>query len=138
MNILKYKQAYTLLEILIVVAIIALLTVIAIPNILRVRMIANDALAQVTLRTISTAAESYSSANNGQFPADPAALTVPTPPFLNVNYCTTEPFAGSTNDCSAMSSTGYFLIAKPISMGLTGSTNYTMTTGGVLSAGGNY
>jgi len=44
---------------MIVVAIIALLAAIAIPNLLRAKISANDALAQSTLRALSTVAETY-------------------------------------------------------------------------------
>jgi len=58
------KRGFTLVEIMIVVAIIALLAAIAIPNLLRARHNANEAAAIATLRTISTAEESYRAAQN--------------------------------------------------------------------------
>ena len=66
----KMEKGFTLVEIMIVVAIIALLAAIAIPNLLRAKMTSNDALAKATLRAISTAAESFGTANNGNYPAD--------------------------------------------------------------------
>src|SRR5580692_5174367 len=85
----KMEQGFTLVEIMIVVAIIALLAAIAIPNLLRARMTSNDALAKATLRAISTAAESYGTANNGQYPvgSNLNALLTSTPPYINTDYC---------------------------------------------------
>ena len=76
------RKAFTLVEIMIVVAIIALLAAIAIPNLLRARLSANDALAQSTLRTISTAIETYATATNGDFPTSENQLFNVTPRFL--------------------------------------------------------
>jgi len=129
----KKEQGFTLVEIMIVVAIIALLAAIAIPNLLRARMTSNDALAKATLRAMSTAAESFGTANNGNFPADEAALTGATPPYLNVPYCANSPIAGFNYDCTGMSTAGYTIIATPVHVGSTGSTVLTITSGGVLT-----
>ena len=126
------KKGFTLVEIMIVVAIIALLAAIAIPNLLRAKMTSNDALAKATLRAISTAAESYGTANNGNFPVDETSLVGATPPYLNTAYCAKSPIAGYNYGCT-MTSAGYSITGTPISIGSTGSTVYTITTGGVLT-----
>ena len=128
----RMKQGFTLVEIMIVVAIIALLAAIAIPNLLRARMTSNDALAKATLRAMSTAAETYSSSNNGNYPGDMNSLTTPVPPYLNTNYVANSPVAGY-NYAVTMANTGYSITATPVKAGSTGTTIETITTGGVLT-----
>lgn len=59
MRWLRSKEAFTLVEIMIVVAIIGLLVAIAIPNFVRARRNARDRLCQNNLRLIKHALEQY-------------------------------------------------------------------------------
>jgi prepilin-type N-terminal cleavage/methylation domain-containing protein len=56
------KSGFTLIELMIVVAIIAIIAAIAIPNLLRSRMSANEAAAAGAMRTISTGEVGYQTA----------------------------------------------------------------------------
>jgi prepilin-type N-terminal cleavage/methylation domain-containing protein len=81
---LRQGHGFTLVEIMIVVAIISLLAAIAIPNLLRARHNANEAAAIAALRTISTACESFRSAQTPTtYPASMAVLGSATPAYID-------------------------------------------------------
>ena len=98
---LRSGRGFTLVEIMIVVAIISLLAAIAIPNLLRARHNANEAASMAALRTISTACESFRAAQTPpSYPANLAALSSATPAYINAAL------AGATAAASARQ--GYF------------------------------
>ena len=61
MQISRKAKGFSLIELLIVVAIILIIAAIAIPNLLRSRIAANEASAVGSIRTINTAQVTYSS-----------------------------------------------------------------------------
>jgi len=83
------RNGFTLIELMIVVAIIAIILAVAIPNLLRSRAHANEASAVYNLRAIVSAQSAFHAAQNAYTP-DFADLTSATPPFLSGEWSSTR------------------------------------------------
>src|SRR3989442_2403599 len=68
-------RGFSLLELLIVVAIILIIATIAIPSLLRSRQSAQESAAVAQLRTINTAEITYLSSNQGSYGDIPSLIT---------------------------------------------------------------
>jgi prepilin-type N-terminal cleavage/methylation domain-containing protein len=123
------SKGFTLVEILVVVAIIALLAAIAIPNLLRAKISANESNAKATLKTISTALETFSLAN-GTYPPNVTSLLGQSPPYLTKDYFTSTQ-AGYDYTINLTGYT-YSVVATPVNSSQ-GKATFTMATGGALT-----
>jgi prepilin-type N-terminal cleavage/methylation domain-containing protein len=72
---MKYDRGFSLLELLIVVAIILIIATIAIPSLLRSRQSAQESSAVAQIRTINTAEITYLSSNQGAYGSLPMLIT---------------------------------------------------------------
>jgi prepilin-type N-terminal cleavage/methylation domain-containing protein len=70
----KNSKGFSLLELLIVVAIILIIATIAIPSLLRSRQAANESAAVANLRTVNTAEVTYLSSSGGNYGDIPALI----------------------------------------------------------------
>lgn len=125
-------KGFTLVEMMFVVAIIALLAVLALPGLLRARATATDSAAKDTLKVYATALETYFIDHN-QYPATVDVLLNGTMP-----YVTKEIFDGAVHDgfiysVGVVTPIAYSLNAVPSTCGTSGTKEYTVTTGAVFS-----
>jgi len=115
---MRRVRGFSLIEVLIVVAIILIIAAIAIPNYLNARIQANESAAVGALRTLNSAQVSYNS-------------TYPTIGFAS------SMTALSGTSCSPPSSSGACLIDSALAAGFRSGYTFTLT-GVVGSPGGSY
>ena len=133
------RRGFTLIEIMIVIAIIATLAALAMSSMLRSRMNANEVAAIAALRTVSSAAQSYyAQAVPHTYPPTLAALGAPTsdPPYLD------DLVAGGSKEGYAFTyvlvdTETYACRAAPQFPGKTGNRYFYVDEKGKMTAGGS-
>jgi prepilin-type N-terminal cleavage/methylation domain-containing protein len=122
------RKGFTILELLIVIAVIAILVGIALPRFKGMQDEGNIAKAKGELRTLQTAVESYAIHNNGVLPAALTNLTTAIPSIVGTTL-PTDPFGGGAYGYNQDS--GNFVIWS-IGPALNGSASISTTAGATL------
>ena len=149
----KREKGFSLIELLIVVAIILIIAAIAIPNLLRSRMAANEASAVGSIRTMNTAAISFYSTYGDGFPPNITSVGTTVGSALgcqNAELIDSVLTAGTKSGytfqllpgatavttvpvgCVAGFQDGYGVIATPVTVGTTGQRSFCSDASGVL------
>lgn len=137
------EAGFSLIELLIVVAIILIIAAIAIPNLLKARIAANEASAVGTLRTINTAAITYASTFNNGFPQtfaimggappgncgaanllDTTLTTTGQKSGYTLSYTQVKSLTAAATGCGAPGSATYVASAVPLSVNATGNRTF--------------
>jgi type IV pilus assembly protein PilA len=140
----KKQKGFSLIELLIVVAIILIIAAIAIPNLLRSRMAANEASAVGSIRTINTSEVTYSStwgigygaalSNIGGAVGCTASSTTACliDPVLSAGAKSGYTFAAVGNALSGGQLNGYEVNGTPTTPGTTGTRAFCSDQSGVI------
>jgi prepilin-type N-terminal cleavage/methylation domain-containing protein len=130
-------NGFTVIELMIVAAIIAILVVIGIPNILRQRMASNEAAALAGLKAINSACALYYS-NNDAYPRGLSDLIEPqsSPPYIDAELAGGQK-QGYEFIYQVREPAGFSVNANPVSPGVTGGRYFFIDERGVIHSNQN-
>ena len=113
------RNAFTIIELIIVIIVVGIMILIAIPNVTRSRITANESTTQQNLQIFSAACENFATNNHGDYPTSEAQLTGAAPPYLSQSFCG-RTINGYTYSCS-FTAAAYSVDADADGCGSTGS-----------------
>lgn len=126
---LKKNRGFTLVEIMVVIAVIVVIAAIGIPGIMRQRVNANEAAAAAALKTLSAAAVTYRAAHT-TYPSQLSDLYQP-----NAEYIDSSLASGSRqgyNYSLVGDEDGFNITADPSKPNVTGTRYYFVDSDGVI------
>lgn len=133
-EILERKRGFTLIELVIVLAIIVIIASLAIPSLLRSRIQTNEAAAIENLRTVSEAEFGYHSAKNifGDFAALTSEVDGAGTFFLDTSWAEGVERSGYVFSIPANSGADFECFASPRDVGYSGQRYFRIDGSGII------
>ena len=144
---MRKAKGFSLIELLIVVAIILIIAAIAIPNLIRSKLVANEASAVASVRTITTAETAYAqtfpsigyTCTIGELgpPASGGPITSSSAGILDAVLASgvKAGYTFSISNCTGVPISTYSSMAVPLTVGASGTRSFCSDVSGIIRQG---